>query len=74
MVDWQAAFNFVAGIAGAFGAWVMKMIIDDIRDIQKYQAAMPETYARRDDVKEIKKELLDALIRIETKIDRKYAE
>lgn len=77
-MDWQSAFNVVFAIAMVSGGWILKVLYDavtelrradgDIHDrVTKLATSLPDTYARRDDMKEIK----ETLVRIESKIDRK---
>lgn len=77
-MDWQDAFNIVYGIAALLGGWTLKGFYDAINELRhedgalhdrvtKLATSLPDTYARRDDMKEIK----ETLVRIESKIDRK---
>lgn len=71
-MDWQAAFNVVIGLLGAFGGYIMKIFHDEIKDNREELLKLPSTYARRDDVREMKQDIIDTLKRIEDKVDRKY--
>ncbi len=71
-MDWQSAFNVVGGLLIGLGGWIMKSMHSEIKDNRDAIAKLPETYARRDDVKDMKQEIIDALQRIEDKVDRKY--
>lgn len=72
MVDWQSAFNILFALFGAVGGYVMKVFHDEIKDNRDELQKLPSTYARRDDVKEMKTDIIDTLKRIEDKVDRKY--
>lgn len=72
MAGGQALFDIIAGLAAAFGGWILKLIVNDIRDLKQKQDKMPDVYARRDDVKDMKEELVNYLQRIEDKMDKKY--
>lgn len=81
-MDFQVLFDIALGLAGAFGGWVLKMMYDKINGLDKdlfeqsksFQSLvekLPDTYARRDDVKDKFDQLLAACVRIEGKIDTK---
>lgn len=72
MVDWQSAFNILFALFGAVGGYVMKVFHDEIKDNRDELQKLPSTYARRDDMKEMKTDIIDTLKRIEDKVDRKY--
>lgn len=55
----------------AFG-WVLKMFNDRLKTVEDNHSELPDTYARRDDVKDMKLELVGMLRRIEDKLDRKH--
>lgn len=73
--DWQTAFNWAGAALLAAAGWVMKALHAEVKEARKDHAdlvrALPETYARRDDVKEGFQEVRDTLKRIEDKLDRK---
>lgn len=80
-MDFQILFNVAAGIAGAAGGWVLKMVYDQLqtlnsdikstrKDFTDFVQTVPETYARRDDLKDKFEQLLAAVIRVEGKIDK----
>jgi hypothetical protein len=66
-VDMQAAFNVVAGIAGTLGVFVLNWMSGEIKTLHARLSGLPETYARRDDLADIKA----TLRRIEEKLDSK---
>ena len=73
--DWQQAFDWVGGGLLAIAGWVMKALHAEIKDARREHAelarSLPETYARRDDVKDAIGRVEDTLKRIEDKLDRK---
>lgn len=78
MTDPQSLFNTVIAVAGAACAWVIKMIYDSIKSLQATDVHLAETieevkdtYARRDDVKDMAKRIESTLLRIESKLDGK---
>lgn len=74
-MDWQTAFNIVAGIVGALGGWVLNMVWSSVRrnerDIALFKESVAETYVRRDDFKDAIQAIFTKLDRIEDKIDAK---
>ena len=52
----QALFNWVVGVAGALGGWMLKVIWDSLQtlrhDIKSMDNKMHEDFVRRDDFKE----------------------
>jgi hypothetical protein len=52
----QSIFNWLVGICGALGGWLMKVIWDAIRDlkadIRQVDQRMNEDFVRRDDFKD----------------------
>ena len=71
-MDWQSAFNAVFGLLAAAMGWVMKSIYDRQNIHDKQFQDLPNTYSRRDDVKDMKQEILHTLQRIENKVDLKH--
>lgn len=71
MLDWQAALNYAWGAVTLLGGWIMLSIRERLNNHDAQFQKLPEIYARRDDVKEMKHELLDVLDRIEKKVDQK---
>jgi hypothetical protein len=73
--DWQQAFDWVGSGLLVIAGWVMKVLHAEIKEARREHAVLieklPETYARRDDVKEAIGRVEDALKRIEDKLDRK---
>lgn len=71
-MDWQNAFNVVFGLAAAACGWMLKMFSERLKSHDDRLELLPATYARRDDVKDMKQEILHALQRIENKVDLKH--
>lgn len=69
MVDWQSAFNILFALFGAVGGYVMKVFHDEIKDNREELQKLPSVYARRDDMKDMKIDIMEALRRIEHKVD-----
>lgn len=74
VVDWQSAFNVVAGLCGAIGGWLLRIVWDAMQqlrhDLQVLEKGLPETYARRDDVRDFTDRIDQRFDRIEEKLDR----
>ena len=66
--DIQTAFNWLLGIVFSVFGWFMRELHMDVKDLK---ATLPETYARRDDVKDKFDLILTELRDISVKIDRK---
>ena len=49
----QSIFNWAVGIAGFLGGWVLKVVWDAVktlqRDLREIERDMPEIYVRKDD-------------------------
>jgi hypothetical protein len=77
-MDWQTAFNALIALVALLITAGLKSILDSVTELRREDAdlhervtalamALPETYARRDDMREIR----DTLVRIEAKLDNK---
>lgn len=68
-IDWQSAFNLAAGLVGGLGAVVLASVRDELKKLRSDHDALlrslPETYARRDDVRDGFARIEAALARIE---------
>lgn len=57
----QSVFNWLVGICGALGGWLMKVIWDAIRDLKsdlkQVDQRMHEDFVRRDDFKDAVKDI-----------------
>jgi hypothetical protein len=69
----QTLFNWVVGVCGFLGGWVLKVIWDAIKelksDIRQIERDLPEVYVRKDDfkeaVREIKQDMKDGFNKID---------
>jgi len=69
----QTLFNWVVGVCGFLGGWVLKVIWDAIKDLKKdirqIERDLPEVYVRKDDfkeaVREIKQDMKDGFNKID---------
>lgn len=71
-MDLQTLFNIAVGLIGSLWAFLMKLAEDEIKSIKEEQKELPNIYARRDDVKTMKDEIITLLQRIEDKVERHY--
>lgn len=75
MFDLQSMVNWLFGIAAAIIGYVVRHLHGKterrIEILETEFKSLPETYSRRDDVKEMKREILEMLSRIETKVDNR---
>lgn len=76
--DVQWLINLIIALCGAFGAYVLRSVSAEQKDMQEAHARlaaridnMPNVYARRDDLKDAIERIETVLDRIESKIDRK---
>lgn len=57
----QTIFNWAVGIAGFLGGWVLKVIWDAVktlqRDLREIEREMPDVYVRKDDFKDVVREM-----------------
>jgi len=74
-MDAQTIINLLFGATGFLGGFIIKVMWDAIRSLQKdltdMQSSISGNYVRRDDFRDHAKRLEDVLTRIETKIDHK---
>lgn len=71
-MDWQTLFVSSLGIINLLGGAVILNFRERINGLEKQIQDFPNVYARRDDMKEMKREILDALERIENKVERRH--
>jgi MOSC domain-containing protein YiiM len=68
-MDWQSAFNIALGLIGAIGGWLLRIIWEaQIRlkdDLDALERRLPETYARRDDLKVVMEQIDHRFDRLE---------
>ena len=73
--DWQSVINIVFALGGGLGGWILTTLWKEIKDAREDHSALaaklPETYARRDDVREGFQNINSTLLRIEGKLDGK---
>ena len=70
-VDWKSvALVSLAVINLAIGWWV-RIMWEAVQELRKDHKELPDTYVRRDDIREWKNEVLEFLRRIEAKVDTK---
>lgn len=77
-MDWQTAFNVTFAIVGLLVTAAITLLTNTVTELRREDAEihdrvtklamqLPETYARRDDMREIR----ETLVRIEQKLDNK---
>lgn len=80
--EMQTIFNIVAGVAGFFGAFLMKIHWDSIKDLRsahdklskrhvEIEVLVAGQYAKRDEVEKLGEAIFRKLDRIEEKLDQK---
>lgn len=70
----QTLFNWVVGVCGFLGGWVLKVVWDAIKelktDIRQIERDLPEVYVRKDDfkeaIREIKQDMKDGFNKIDS--------
>ena len=69
----QTLFNWVVGVCGFLGGWVLKVIWDAIKelktDIRQIERDLPEVYVRKDDFKEAVRDIKQDMKEVFSKID-----
>jgi hypothetical protein len=69
----QTLFNWVVGVCGFLGGWVLKVIWDAIKelktDIRQIERDLPEVYVRKDDFKEAVRDIKQDMKEGFSKID-----
>lgn len=57
----QTIFNWAVGVAGFLGGWWLKVMWDAIKDMQKdmreIERELPDNYVRKDDFREVVREI-----------------
>lgn len=73
--DWQIIVDVIFTLGGGLGGWILTTLWKEIKDARRDHSdlarSLPDTYARRDDVKDGFKDINAFLNRIEAKIDGK---
>ena len=69
----QQLTGSLALLSALLDTWFVTFTVKRNKGFQylKQSKLLPETYSRRDDVKEMKREILEMLSRIETKVDNR---
>ena len=77
-MDTQTLFNAVISVASILGGIMLKSVYDAITELRTQDGALherineiPATYMRRDDFMAATRDIKDALLRIENKLDMK---
>jgi len=75
MTDWQAAFDGAVALVFTGIGWFLATLYRDMRSLEQNLTdlvqELPNTYARRDDLKDLISEVRATLRRIEDKLDGK---
>jgi len=73
-MDWRDAFNVAILVAGTVGGWALRTIWDavsSLRDtVSELERSLPETSARRYDMKDLMQTVVARFDRLEEKVDR----
>jgi len=71
----QIVFNWIIGISGALGGWMLKIIWDSIvslqNEIREVNKEMHQDFVRRDDFKDGMNEIKEMLGKIFDRLDNK---
>ena len=71
---WHDLANVGFGVVSVIGGWTLRTLWDAVsrlrEDLAALERVLPETYARRDDVRQMTEALVARLERLEEKIDR----
>ena len=74
-VEWQDVAIAVTSAASGIIGWFVRVLWDAVetqrRDLADLQKSLPHVYARRDDLKEMFHQLLEAIARLDKKMDDK---
>lgn len=70
-MDWHYVVDALLAVVTAVGGWFVKGLQSSIERVSDRLDTLPDTYARRDDVREMYGQILDNLKDISNKIDRK---
>lgn len=73
-MDLQSAFNIALSMVGALGGWWMRVLWETQtklrEDLAALERGLPQTYARRDDMRDLTKAIFERFDTVEAKIDR----
>jgi len=70
-MDWQTVGNALYGLVLLLGGTLMKLLHSNVKQLEDKVDALPNIYARRDDVKDGFSDMKQTLLRIESKLDMK---
>lgn len=70
-MDLQTAFNILMALAGSMGGWILGRISKTLDRLDEDVRALPDKYLTKSDYRNDMREIKDALLRIETKLDDK---
>lgn len=72
-MDTQFLFNMVAGLAIGVGGWLARQLWDSVQklkeDVHQIEKDLPHNYVRRDEFRDVLKEIRDIQTEIFRKID-----
>lgn len=70
MMDWQTLINLGLGCVIAFIGWFAREIWDSVKelrkDIHQIEKDLPEVYVRRDDLREVRLEMIARFDKLES--------
>lgn len=73
MMDTQFLFNLFAGLAIGVGGWLARQLWDSVQklkdDVHQLEVDLPHNYVRRDEFRDVLKEIRDIQTEIFRKID-----
>jgi len=73
MMDTQFLFNLFAGLAIGVGGWLARQLWDSVQklkeDVHQIEKDLPHNYVRRDEFRDVLKEIRDIQTEIFRKID-----
>ncbi len=64
-------FDAALSLIAFLGGWILKYMHSEVATLKEDLKKLPETYARKDDVKDKFDLIQNTLMRIETKLDNK---
>jgi hypothetical protein len=70
-MDINSMFNAVLSLVAFLGGWIIKYMHSEVTALKEDLKRLPDTYARKDDVKDKFDMIQSTLSRIETKLDNK---
>jgi hypothetical protein len=70
-MDINILFNAVLSLVAFLGGWIIRYMHSEVTALKDDLKRLPDTYARKDDVKDKFDMIQSTLTRIETKLDNK---